>query len=41
MTMGLRDHFRKGADHWNEFIETYEEDSINFELGSFEKTHWI
>jgi uncharacterized protein YjbI with pentapeptide repeats len=37
MSMSLRDHFRRGSDHWNEFIETYEEQNINFELGVFKK----
>lgn len=35
MSASLRDHFRKGAEHWNKFVETYEEELIDFELGTF------
>jgi hypothetical protein len=34
MSMSLRDHLRKGSDHWNQFIETYDEDTINFSWAS-------
>jgi hypothetical protein len=37
--MSLREHFRKGSSHWNQFIETYDERLINFELGVFKKDH--
>ena len=37
MSMSLRDHFRKGSEHWKQIIETYEEESIDFELGTFKK----
>jgi len=35
VSASLRDHFRKGAEHWNKFVETYEEELIDFELGTF------
>src|SRR5437762_8262487 len=33
----LRDHFRRGPAHWNEFIDSYECETINFQGGTFKK----
>lgn len=32
-----QNHLRRGADHWNEYIETYEGEVIDFDLGEFRK----